>query len=395
MMVRQAHHSWIIGLLVIGGLLVSCGRVSEQEGVPSYSGVITFDGPGTLAVPNITLNLDDAATQVATTDADGAFTFTAEAGTHTITPTRAGWVFNPTSLSVSSATTTANFVASIEGWTVTQFSGIDHHLYGISYTTLEGGNYVMAGSDGKAHTSIDGLNWDKLTHDDITGAGDFISCIITYLGSNHIVILLSKSKEYLYAKATLPSGGEDVSYTYNYSSFTTEAEDVSLFAVGVTNETFMVAGGGLYRNSNYTVLNAADFGATNLAPDGMTVRSVSANYVTPNYYILIGGDNGALYSYIGADSPGNSGWTELASGTTEKITGIGAIWAAVTITPFVTESGSVGYVTANSDLTGWSDWEILFSGLPYSLYSGSQITATDALSGVTVVGSGGFYLKKD
>ena len=171
---------------------------------------------------------------------------------------------------------------------------------------------------------------------------------------------------------------------------------MSLFAVGVTNETFMVAGGGLYRNSNYTVLNAADFGATNLAPDGMTVRSVSANYVTPNYYILIGGDDGDLYWYRGETPPTSSDWgTALTSGTTEKITGIGVLWWANTITPFVTESGSVGYATLNDDATAWSAWQILFSGLPYNLYAGSQMTSTNALSGITVVGSDGFYLKKD
>ncbi|MRR18370.1 MAG: hypothetical protein EG826_18160, partial [Deltaproteobacteria bacterium] len=119
----QALSSFLILALLM--IVLGCGGGGGGgAAAPTYtiSGTVSGD---TLA--GVTINLTGAATASTTTGADGTFTFTGRAnGTYTITPVKAGYVFNPVSLVVvvsGANVTAANFGATASAAPTYSLSG--------------------------------------------------------------------------------------------------------------------------------------------------------------------------------------------------------------------------------------------------------------------------------
>ena len=126
----------------------------------SISGQVTSTGSG---LPGVTMTLSGASSKTAITDASGNYTITGlDNGSYTVTPSRTGFTFNPTSIpqTVSGVDiATVNFVAtavpvvthSISGQvtsTGSGLSGVTMNLSGASSantTTIASGDYTFTG----------------------------------------------------------------------------------------------------------------------------------------------------------------------------------------------------------------------------------------------------------
>src|SRR5512134_3407454 len=97
-------------------ILYGCGNDDDGGGVPVtkpyiISGQVTSNGPG---LSGVNMTLSGASSATTTTDNTGNYTFALDNGSYTITPSKTGFTFNPTSSpqTVSGANITAvNFIA--------------------------------------------------------------------------------------------------------------------------------------------------------------------------------------------------------------------------------------------------------------------------------------------
>ncbi|MFC1511461.1 carboxypeptidase-like regulatory domain-containing protein [Candidatus Margulisiibacteriota bacterium] len=392
------HIIMVFGLLILVSTAISfygCGAVVEDANSTtttttasttttttasttttiSISGRITFDGPGSPSMEGVTITASQpASSQTTTTDANGDFSFTTPAGTYEITPTKEAYVFYPASITVSDTSTEVNFSASLEGWLVVN-SPVATDWYDIHGETneVDYSYYLLVGANGKAYTSATYLAsgetavWEQITNDGITSADVLIRAEIDYDDDNSLGLFSETYLWYLLgaASATLPSG--NITFTLAGTYATDPAEDITSFTGGATNYGYKVANGELYFNDDLST-NPTNFGSSNLAPAGMTVRSVDVAIET-KLVVLIGGDNGQLYSYISDNvtAPTPTSWTALESNTTEKITGLRIQYGeGEEYVGYVTEDGTFGYAWLDENFS-LSSWAVGFTGLPYTL----------------------------
>ena len=118
----------IVLIFFVAVFLTSCSKSSSSTPTPTptytISGTVTDPGVG---LAGVTVNLTGTTTASATTDANGNYSFTVPNGTYTVTPSMAGYIFNPVSTSVIvSGTNVTNTISSGTTNAATQytFSGV-------------------------------------------------------------------------------------------------------------------------------------------------------------------------------------------------------------------------------------------------------------------------------
>jgi hypothetical protein len=162
---------WQVALDSVGGLgqfVLSAGSPVELsqllDGLPTYtlSGVVTLGGA---PLASVAVALSGAASLSATTDADGAFSFPGlYPGAYTLTPTREGYTFSPSSSDVTlSADTAQNFTAAHATATI-------HGVVQVMGSPLAGVT-VTLGGDASATTTTDGAGSYSFT---VEQGGDYV-----------------------------------------------------------------------------------------------------------------------------------------------------------------------------------------------------------------------------
>lgn len=140
--------------MLVSIAVAGCGGGGSSTPAATYTISGTVSGA---TAAGVTITLSGASTATATTAANGSYSFAGLAnGSYTVTPSKTGFAFNPTStaVSVSGANATADFTAtsaattySISG-TVTGAAGVTVTLSGAntgSVTTGAGGAYTISG----------------------------------------------------------------------------------------------------------------------------------------------------------------------------------------------------------------------------------------------------------
>lgn len=140
----------LFSILFFCFLAVSLGSCSGGGGgggggeLYSISGTVTSGSSGLAAV---TMNLTGTSSATTTTDSNGVYQFSnLAAGSYTITPSKAGYTFNPSSIIVSvtnSNVTGQNFTATAVTWAKTYGGVNDDIAHSISQTS--DGGYIVAG----------------------------------------------------------------------------------------------------------------------------------------------------------------------------------------------------------------------------------------------------------
>jgi len=234
--------SFVLFAIVV---LAGCGGGGDGGGggaavTYSISGQVTLTGAG---LSGVTMALSGASTATTITDANGNYTFTGlDNGSYTITPSRTGFTFSPTSSprTVSGADiTTVNFIAtpvqavtySISGKVTSNgsgLSGVTMTLSGTSSATAitdASGNYALTGLDNGSYTitpSRTGFTFSPTDNTQTVGGADITAVNFTTSAGPSALIVLCP-----------PSGTTNV--TIQDNSFT--PDNVAISANGIVKWT--------------------------------------------------------------------------------------------------------------------------------------------------------------
>ncbi|MFH1826232.1 MAG: carboxypeptidase regulatory-like domain-containing protein [bacterium] len=189
-MKRLASPLLLLGLLLTATLLlksIGCGRVVEEDNSSTtttsttttststtttlpgrISGTITWPQFNDVPLPGVIASLNGT-TQTTTCDVNGQFSFTElPSGTYSVSFAQTGWIFYPSSESVTigSDTITQNATAELDGWHVIP-TGTTDNLNAIGYD----GNHFLIGGDNGAllYSSDSGATWTNYSYGSGTG----------------------------------------------------------------------------------------------------------------------------------------------------------------------------------------------------------------------------------
>jgi len=313
----------LAGILAPMALLWGCsGVVSGQNTQPpppqtySISGTISPVAGGNGA----TVTLSGAAGAATTANSSGNFTLSGLAnGTYTVTPSRAGYTFSPTSLSVTvsgaNITTGLNFTATAQGGThsisgtispVTAGSGATVTLSGAasaSTTANSSGNYTFTGlANGNfavtpSHT---GYTFSPTTQAvtvngaNVTGLNFAATAVQTFSISGTISPAAGGSG----ATVTL-SGAASANTTSNTSgNYTFSGLAYGLYTVTPSNAGYTFAPVNQSVTINGTNLNAVNFIATPQLAHSAALSWTASSSTVSGYYVYRGTVNGGPYTLI-------------------------------------------------------------------------------------------------
>lgn len=152
----------LVMILMLFMFLSACaGGGGDEESGPifSISGTVTINGS---ALQGVTITLGGASSANTTTDASGAYTFTGlENWAYTVTPSLAGYVFNPSSITVLitvANSTGNNFTATANTIPTYSISGTVSNTGALLVTmTLTGDNSGSTITDSKGNYSFPNL----------------------------------------------------------------------------------------------------------------------------------------------------------------------------------------------------------------------------------------------
>lgn len=403
----------LIAITVISlSFFVGCGKNYSGGGTPtptitpgmSISGKVLFGGPGSPSVEGVTVTLDG--TREITTNAYGIYSFSGlPLGTHEVAASKTGWIFSPENYTFTTSSENKNFIASIEGWTVLSSPAGATTLYSYSCISREGYiTHAVSGANGNLYVSNDNAStWYKLTASEITSGGNIKGAFYIYNEGNQYISCFSGSKYLFWENPASTSANPDVSL--DFSSFAAQPDDLKVGSgpllrpdVYTTSEAFMAKNGELYYNQNfyntYETSTPADFGSTNRAPALFSPRCL---FVSGQYILLAGGDNGKLYFYYNDVLPTTSSpsWEIIATNTDEKIAAICSYLTPYMPIPVVTEGGTI--LCATLEL-GSMNMYTLVTGLPYRLYGVARTGDSleqNSTSGIIAVGEKGIMIRKN
>ena len=348
----------------------------------SISGTIT-GGSGA------TVTLSGAASATTTADGSGNYSFTGLAnGAYTVTPSKSGFTFSPTSqaVTISSANVTAvNFTATATTWsisgTITGGSGSTVTLSGASSATVTAdgsGNYTFNGLANGAYTvtpSKSGFTMNPVNRAvTISGANatavNFTATAITWsisgtiTGGNGATVTLSGA-----ASATVTADG---SGNYTFTGLANGAYTVtpskSGFTFSPTSQAVTIS------SANVTAVNFTAT-ATTWSISG-TITGGSGSTVTLS---------GASSATVTADTSGNYSFTGLANGAYTVTPSKSGFTFSPTSRAVTVSSANATAVNFTSTAITWSISGTITGG------SGATVTLSGAASATVTADSSGNY----
>jgi hypothetical protein len=328
------------GALLLAGILAplaflwGCSGVVSGQSTPaplppttqtySISGTISPAAGGGGA----TVTLSGAANATTTANSSGNFTFTSLAnGTYTVTPSRAGYTFNPSSLNVTvsgaNVTTGLNFTATAQGGQTFSVSGT------ISPTTGGSGATVSLSGAASATTIAD-------------GAGNYA---FTGLVNGTYAVTPSRT-----------------GYTFNPS---TQIATVNGANVTGLNFTATAQGGLTFSISGTISPIAGGIGATVILSGtaGATTTTNSAGN-----YTFTGLANGSY-----TITPSNAGFTFVPVSQNVTVNGANVAGVNFTATVQVTHNVALSWIASTSTVTGYNVYRTTVSGTGYAKINSSLV----------------------
>ena len=333
----------LAGILAPMALLWGCsGVVSGQSTQPpppqtyNISGTISPVAGGSGA----TVTLSGVAGASTTANSSGNFTLSGLAnGTYTVTPSHAGYTFNPTSLSVTvsgaNITSGLNFTATAQGGT--------HSISGtISPVTGGSGATVTLSGVASATTTADGVG-----NYNFTG---------------------------------LANGNYAVTPSHTGYTFSPTTQAVTVNGANITGLNFTATAVQTFSISG-TISPAAGGGGATVTLSGAASASTTAN--SSGNYTFTGLANGTYTA-----TPSNAGYTFTPVNRSVPINGANVSAVNFTATPQQAHSATLSWTASTSTVSGYNVYRGTVNGGPYtlinlSLVTGLGYTDTTVLSGVT------------
>jgi len=422
----------LLAPLALAFMTGCAGVVSQQKSqqVPtsySLSGAITPSAGGAGAM----LTLTGTATATATANGSGAFTFTDLAsGTYTLTPSRTGYTFAPTSLPVTvsganvtgmnfTATQQVNSTFSITG-TISPTaggSGATVNLSGASSatTTANGsGVYTFTGLANGAYTvtpshtgytfsptsqlaTVNGSNVTGINFTATQGTtptfsiGGTISptaggsgATVTLTGAASAATTANSSG--VYSFTGLVNGAYTVTpshtgYTYSPTSKSATVNGanvtgVNFTATQVTTPTFSISG---------TISPTAGGSGATVTLTGAASAATTAN--TSGVYTFSGLANGAY-----TVTPSNTGYTFTPVSQAATVSGANVSGVNFTATAAQAHSAALSWTPSTSAVAGYNVYRGTVSGGPYTLVNTSLIAVDTFTDSSVVAGQTYFYV---
>lgn len=333
----------LAGILAPMALLWGCsGIVSGQSTQPpppqtyNISGTISPVAGGNGA----TVTLSGAASATTIANGSGNYTFSGLAnGTYTVTPSHAGYTFNPTSLSVTvsgaNITSGLNFTATAQGGT--------HSISGtISPVTGGSGATVTLSGAASATTTAD-------------GAGNY-----NFTG--------------------LANGNYAVTPSHTGYTFSPTVQAVTVNGANVTGLNFTATAFQTFSISG-TISPAAGGSGATVMLSGAASASTTAN--SSGNYMFTGLVNGTYTA-----TPSNAGYTFTPVNRSVTINGANVSAVNFTATPQQAHSATLSWTASTSAVSDYNVYRGTVNGGPYtlinlSLVTGPSYTDTTAQSGFT------------
>ncbi len=334
----------LAGILAPMALLWGCsGMVSGQSTQPApapqtynISGTITPVAGGSGG----TVTLSGAASATTTTNSSGNYTFSGLAnGTYTVTPSHAGYTFNPTSLS-----------ATVSGANITT---------GLNFTaTAQGGTHSISG-----------------TISPVTGGS---GATVTLSGAASATTTANSSGSYTFSG--LANGMYAVTPSRTGFTFSPIVQSVTLNGANVTGLNFTATAVQNFSISG-TISPAAGGSGATVTLSGAASASTTAN--SSGNYTFIGVANGTYTT-----TPSNAGYTFTPVNRSVTINGANVSAVNFTATPQQAHSAALSWTASTSTVSGYNVYRGTVNGGPYtpinpSLVTGLSYTDTTVLSGVT------------
>ena len=360
--------------------------------MPVYevTGVVQFTGAGSLEIPGVYVGVPMNPQLSTTTDASGAFTISALAGTQTITFTKEGYTFSPTADVVVAATTLESYGIPT-GWRVID-SGFETELKVLGYDDDESPYHYFTG--GVGGTLL------QLTYDEGTGTYDDSPFAWFSPSGKTIVGVAPADRDRGIVWLYDASGGI---YTYeagaDYTNAPSDPADWDLnFQMGASNilsldtanaYTYVLTGestGDLFVSSNNVAFTpiSSPSGSSNL-----TYLLADYDDDDSEYSVVVGDNGGNVWIYTGAGYNPTT-WTQIevnASETINSVTIDGDIGYLIALC----NSGAVYRAGDGMDTTTWS----LMFDTPYVLNAMDALGADPGLTSAMIVGSNGLILVND
>ena len=400
-------------------------NLSIVEILPALSSGLAYGVSGTIAGAGgsgATVALTGTSNATVTADASGNYSFRGLAnGSYTVTPSKAGFAFAPSSQNASvnnNSVTAVNFTTatySISGTIAgAGGSGASVTLTGTSNATVTAdasGNYTFSGLANGSYTvtpskagfafapssqnvsvssnSVTAVNFTTATYSisgTIAGAGGSGATVVL-TGTSNATVTADASGNYSFSG--LANGSYTVTpskagFTFAPSSQNVSVNNNSVTAVNFTTATYSISG---------TITGAGGSGAT-VALTGASNATVTAD--TSGNYSFGGLVNGSY-----AVTPSKAGFafapsSQNVSVTNNSVTAVNFTTATYSISGTITGAGGSGAMvtltgTSNATVTADASGNYTFTGLANGTYtvtpSKSGFTFTPASTNVTVNGA--------
>jgi len=325
--------------VTVSGANITTGlnfTATAQSGTDSISGTISPVTGGSGA----TVTLSGAAAATTTADGAGNYTFSGLAnGAYTVTPSHAGYTFNPTNRSVT-----------------------------VSGVNVTGINFTATAQVGQTF-SISGT---------ISPAAGGSGATVTLSGAVSASTTANSSGNYTFSG--LANGGYTVTPSLTGYTFSPTTQAATVNGANVTGMNFTATAVQTFSISG-TISPAAGGGGATVTLSGAASASTTAN--SSGNYTFTGLANGTYTA-----TPSNAGYTFTPVNRSVPINGANVSAVNFTATPQQAHSATLSWTASTSTVSGYNVYRGTVSGGPYtlinlSLVTGPSYTDTTVQSGVT------------
>jgi hypothetical protein len=395
---------------------------SQSQQTYSISGAIT---PAAAGGGGTTVTLSGSTTATTTTDSAGSFTFTGLAnGTYTITPSHAGYTFNPKSLNAvvngANVTTGLDFTASVLTYSISGTisppaggSGAMVILGGAASATTTAnasGTYTFTGLTNGAYTitpTHTGYSFNPATQTATVNGADAAGINFTataQVGPTYSIL----------GTISPTAGGSGSTLTLSGAvTTTTTADGVGNYAfTGLASGTYAVtpshAGYTFSPTSQSTPVNGANVTGINFTAQVAPTFSISGT-INPTAggsgaTVILSGAGAAIattnsagnYTFTGLTNgaytvtPDNTGYTFSPVSQSAKINAANVTGVNFTAAAQQAHSVALSWTASTSAVSGYNVYRSTISGNQYSLVNSSLVTAL-AFADTTVQSGTTYY----